>query len=56
MTEARWSGVARAMLVVYLALAAAVTLLGLARHANNNFLIFRGAFDNLIAGRDLYAA
>ena len=44
------------MLVLYLALALVATVLSLGRHADNNFLIFRGAFDNLLAGRDLYAA
>jgi hypothetical protein len=56
MVERRWTDVARAMLAVYLALAVVATVLSLARHADNNFLIFRGAFDNLLAGRDLYAA
>ena len=56
MIERRWTEVVRAMFLVYLALAIPATVLSLIRHADNNFLIFRGAFENLRAGRDLYAA
>ena len=44
------------MLGVLLAAAAGAGLQGYALHHDNNFLIFRNAFYNLVAGRDLYAA
>lgn len=55
MAERRWLDAVRALLVLYLVATAVTTLLSLTRHGDNNFLIFRGAYQNLLAGRDLYA-
>ena len=46
----------RWLLVLYLASAVAVALQRTLLSRENNFLIFRAAFDHLMAGQDLYAA
>jgi hypothetical protein len=46
----------RWLLVLYLSSAVAVALQRTVFSRENNFLIFRSAFDHLVAGQDLYAA